>query len=245
MNPRTTSYEVYRPGRVASSRSPDDRRGERRVRRGPSEAPTAAYAVVREDRRRASTTSDEIYRPGGGLVGVEEPDDGQITLWRRVHHDARSWMFRVRGVHDDRLSGRRCWKEDLPQGERRDDRSGEDASERQSGMAQPTSTLPRLTHRHRRALPLPLDAAHDPRPEPGPVGGNGGREGLAQCAPEFAEAVDLGLTANASGKVGRRRPSRPGIQGAVEVGPKAPPRAETGQHIDWTGQQPLAILSGI
>jgi len=47
------------------------------------------------------------------------------------------------------------------------------------------------------------------------------------------------------GNVGHGRPGGPGFQGTVEVGPEAPTRAETGQHIDWTGEEPPVILSAV
>jgi len=66
-----------------------------------------------------------------------------------------------------------------------------------------------------------------------------------QRTPESTQRFDLALTALAYCNVGRRHPGRPGIQGPVEVGPEAPPCAETGQHIDWTEEEPPAILSPV
>ena len=148
-------------------------------------------------------------------------------------------------MHDDRLGRRRRWSHDLPQGQGPDGRSGERASERHAGMPEPTSTLPRLPCRCRSRLPLTLDAPHDARPETGPIGRKRYREGLPKRAPESMESVDLGLTASTPGNVDRGRPGGPGFQGTVEVGPEAPPRAETGQHIDWTGEEPPVILSAV
>ena len=237
---RESEYEVWR--RLSAHWK---RRAERRARRGPSEEPTAAYAVVREDRRRASTKSGDVYRPGDGLVGVEDPDDGHIPLRRRVHHDAGAWMVGVRRVHDHGL-GRRRWRDQhLPQREQRDDGNGEGASEGQPRMGQGPAPLPSLTNGLDRALSFALDAPHDARPEARPVSGDRGGDGLAERAVKPSQRLEFTPTACTRLDVDGHRTGRPLIEGSVEVGAEAPPRAVTGQHVDWTGAWPPIILFAV
>src|SRR5215470_18159673 len=64
-------------------------RARRRARRGPSKEPTAAYAVVREDRRRARTKVGDVRWPGiSGLLGGFDDDTVLAIVLPHPHGDA-------------------------------------------------------------------------------------------------------------------------------------------------------------
>jgi hypothetical protein len=166
------------------------------------------------------------------VAEAEDPDDGDITLGRAIHHHRRAWIAGGRGAHENPGLGSRS---ELPEPQRDQQGGGESAAERPLGS--PSTRRAPYGSEH----PAILDAAHDARPEAGPVGIPDDR-GAGQERMETAQLAGLALAHPTSGHMSGRRARRPLVQGAVQPRAQSPSRAITGQHVGWTAPPRAFIL---